>query len=93
MLIDSVSEPSVSVSAAEKFSAIAVSSLPEASGVTRLGASATSALTVTRTVSVVVSVSPFDASVAVAVTVSVMSASLSAGGVRVRPARSAAVSV
>ena len=41
MLIDSVSEPSVSVSAEEKLSGIAVFVVPVASGVTRLGASAT----------------------------------------------------
>ena len=92
MLIDRVSDPSVSVSADEKLSAIAVSSLPEASGLVSLGASAT-ALTVTSTVSVVVSVSPPLVSVEVAVTVSVKSASLLAGGVMVRPTRSAAVSV
>ena len=49
MLIDRLSEPSVSVSADEKLSAIAVSSLPEASGELSVGASAT-ALTVIFTV-------------------------------------------
>ena len=41
MMIDSVSEPSVSVSAEEIVSGIAVSSLPEASGTVSVGASAT----------------------------------------------------
>ena len=78
-----LSEPSVSVRAAETSSAIAVSSFPVASVKSRSGSSATAA-TVTSIVPVVVAKSPFSASVEVTETPSVKSASLPAAGVTAR---------
>src|SRR6185369_13279989 len=90
--IDSVSDPSVSVSELAIVSAIAWSSVPLASDTTSVGASA-SAATVTSIVSTVCAVAPPFASVVVAVTVSVKSTSLFAAGVSVSPTSCAGVNV
>ncbi len=80
---ESVSEPSVSVRADWISKAIAVSSFPEVSVRSRVGASAT-AVTATLRVPLVVAVSV--PSVEVATTSRAISPEKSAGGVRLRPA-------
>ena len=92
IVIDSVSEPSVSVSADEIDSAIAVSSSPEALATVSVGASDTGVDRHRQRVAVVEAPPP-SPSVEVAVTVSVKSASQFAGGVIVRPGELAGVSV
>ena len=89
---ESVSDPSVSVSAGVMSSAMAVSSVPDAALTVRVGASA-SPVTETASVSVTVAVSPDSVSVVVTATARVKFASLSAGGVIARPVSSAGVSV
>ena len=85
-----LSEPSVSLRAADRLNEIAVSSLPEAAATLNVGVSATG-LTVTLRVWTLSAVEP--ASVAVAVTVRVKSLLLSLGGVMLRPDNCAEVRV
>ncbi len=87
-----LSEPSVSASAAERSSAIALSSLPVALSASSEGASATAA-TVTEKLAVVVAASALLASVEVAEISRAIVPLKSAGGLRARPESWSAVSV